>query len=278
MARIVVVTHAYDEFGPAYLLRRLIPHWRAAGHEVLHSRGIAGLPDADMAFLHIDLSVLPPEYVAACRQQYRVVANGDALDIRKARVSRNLIRPGDGWAGPVIVKTDLNSGGVPEFCAARLGATAEELALVQPLVATNAPYPILQSVADVPSSVWRRNSGLVVERFLPERDESGFYIRIWTFCGARERCTRYRGDHPIVKAANTGARESVPVPETLRREREQLGFDYGKFDFVIHDGQAVLLDANRTPGAPPPPLSAEMERSNAEIAVGIEDLLRMRAA
>jgi hypothetical protein len=32
-------------------------------------------------------------------------------------------------------------------------------------------------------------------------------------------------------------------------ERARLGFDYGKFDFVIHEGQAVLLDANRTPTA-----------------------------
>ena len=26
-----------------------------------------------------------------------------------------------------------------------------------------------------------------------------------------------------------------------------MGFDYGKFDYVIRDGQVVLFDVNRTP-------------------------------
>jgi hypothetical protein len=28
-----------------------------------------------------------------------------------------------------------------------------------------------------------------------------------------------------------------------------MGFDYGKFDYVMQEGQPVLLDANKTPGA-----------------------------
>jgi len=35
-------------------------------------------------------------------------------DIRKSAFSRNLVRPGDGWDGPVIVKSDLNCAGRPE--------------------------------------------------------------------------------------------------------------------------------------------------------------------
>jgi hypothetical protein len=31
--------------------------------------------------------------------------------------------------------------------------------------------------------------------------------------------------------------------------RKRLNFDYGKFDYVVHDGQPVLLDANKTTGA-----------------------------
>jgi hypothetical protein len=58
------------------------------------------------------------------------------------------------------------------------------------------------------------------------------------------------------------------VPEALRAERARLGFDYGKFDFVVVDGEAVLLDANRTPSAPPP--SAAMDRSNAHLAGGLD--------
>lgn len=38
------------------------------------------------------------------------------------------------------------------------------------------------------------------------------------------------------------------VPEPIREARRRLGCDYGKFDFVTHHGQVVLLDTNSTPG------------------------------
>lgn len=38
------------------------------------------------------------------------------------------------------------------------------------------------------------------------------------------------------------------MPPELRAERERLDFDFGKFDFVVHEGEPLLLDANRTPG------------------------------
>ena len=39
----------------------------------------------------------------------------------------------------------------------------------------------------------------------------------------------------------------VPVPEALHTLRARLGIDYGKLDYVIHEGQVQLLDVNRTP-------------------------------
>jgi hypothetical protein len=140
-----------------------------------------------------------------------------------------------------------------------------------PIVSTTQPYPILGSVSEVPADVWN-NPGLVVERFLPEQDAQGFWLRVWVFFEDRERCTRYCGTEPIVKGANVVARESVPVPEEMRAERERLGFDYGKFDFVVREGRAILFDANRKPGAPPP--SPEIDASNAHLAGGREALLR----
>jgi hypothetical protein len=57
-------------------------------------------------------------------------------------------------------------------------------------------------------------------------------------------------DDPIVKAGTSGnERLSGSVPEAIVKRRQELGFDYGKFDYVIHDGSAILLDANSTPGA-----------------------------
>jgi hypothetical protein len=55
-------------------------------------------------------------------------------------------------------------------------------------------------------------------------------------------------------------------------ERSRLGFDYGKFDYVMHEGRAVLLDANSTPG-----ISSRTEQlilSADELARGLEEWIR----
>ena len=62
------------------------------------------------------------------------------------------------------------------------------------------------------------------------------------------------------------------MPDERRAERERLGFDYGKFDFVVREGKAILLDANKTPGSPPP--SPEIDASNADLARGLHSMLR----
>ena len=63
------------------------------------------------------------------------------------------------------------------------------------------------------------------------------------------------------------------MPDELRALRRQLGFDYGKFDFVMHEGRAVLLDANKTPGRARN-LSAFLAAGNANLADGFEGLIR----
>jgi len=274
-AHIVVVTHAFDGFRTGdYLLRTLAGYWADAGHQVSVAAGIDNLPPADIAILHVNLSVLPAAYIEACRR-YPVVVNGAAVDIRKTRVSRQLVRPGDQWAGRVIVKTDLNHGGTPEM---RLGELAQlhgrpcDLPAEEP-VDWEEPYPVFRSAGEVPDDVWD-NPGLVVERFLPEEDARGFWMRVWDFCGDRERCTRFLGGDPVVKRTGSLERHPCPVPEEIRAERRRLGFDYGKFDFVVHEGEPLLLDANRTPWAPPRPWTAELEASNADLARGIEAFLQ----
>jgi hypothetical protein len=72
-----------------------------------------------------------------------------------------------------------------------------------------------------------------------------FTLRFWVFCGAAERCTRYVSPDRLVKATRSIRKEAVPVPDELRQRRHELGFNYGKFDFVLHQGKAILLDANK---------------------------------
>jgi hypothetical protein len=272
MQRIVIITHVYDDFrSRSYLLRSLIGYWTAAGYGVSLTAGLDDLPEADIAILHVDLSVMPAAYAAASKR-YPIVVNGAVHDIRKNIVSRHLVRPSDGWTGPVIIKTDLNCGGVPEQRILQLcqqHGKAPDF-MHNEIVSTTRPYPILRSASEVPDAVWR-NPGLVVERFLPEQDAQGFWMRVWVFFGDRERCTRFRGNHPIVKRDNIIGRERASVPDKLREERDRLGFDYGKFDFVVRDDEVILFDANRTPAAPP--LSPELEKSNANLARGLESLM-----
>ena len=273
MAHIVLITHTYDNFRErSFLLGSLAGHWLDAGHDVSLAEGLGNWPDGDVAVMHVDLSVVPAAYSEAARR-YAIVVNGAATDVRKKRVSRHLVTQNDDWTGPVIIKTDLNYSGIPEMHAAQMFRRDGKPADLPPgpVVSTTRPYPILRSLGEVPREVWA-NPGLVVERFLPEQDVHGYWVRAWVFFGDRERCTRYRGTHPIVKTATIVGREPAPVPEELRAERERLGFDYGKFDFVVHDGRATLFDANRTPSAPPS--SPEIDASNAHLAGGLESLMR----
>jgi hypothetical protein len=109
-------------------------------------------------------------------------------------------------------------------------------------------YPVFPSVRDLPDGVFA-NPHLVVERFLPEREGARCFVRYYSFFGDRHVCLRRSGEGPVVRFDSSAA-EEVPVPAEILAERARLGFDYGKFDFVVHGGVPVLLDANPTPSLP----------------------------
>jgi hypothetical protein len=87
--------------------------WREAGYEVIVLRGAQREVPADLVFVHVDLSVVPDEYLAFAAR-YPIAVKGLAKDIRKSTTSRHRVRPGDPWSGPVIAKSDLNCAGRPE--------------------------------------------------------------------------------------------------------------------------------------------------------------------
>ena len=227
--------------------------WESQGIRVDHAWGPRARVDADVLIPHVDLTVMPPEYGALLDSHPRVV-NRAVRDVSKRRISRNLVLEGDGYEGPVIVKTDRNHGGLPE---------ADARSRLSGLLARVAPglrglgrsrhlrpyrYPVFPSAREVPPGVFR-NPHLVVERFLPEREGDLCFVRYYSFFGDRHVCLRRGGRGPVVRfgAAVMGP---SPVPDEIVAERRRLGFDYGKFDFVIHEGKPVLLDANPTPSLP----------------------------
>jgi hypothetical protein len=253
--RVVVLAHPGIRFDSRkYFLSAMAEAWREDGIETVVVHGTRERPDADAAVLHVDVTVAPPEYVDFVRS-YPVAINGAIADISKRRISRQLVRRGDGWAGPVVVKTDRNCGGGPED---RLAARGTALRRAVRAVRGALPwtyrarikttqYPVLASQDAVPSAVWR-NRDLVVERFLPEIRDGLHAVRTWVFLGDRETNSICWSRREIVKADSVVRREPcAEIPDELRAMRRDLGFDFGKFDYVLREGRVILFDANRTP-------------------------------
>lgn len=250
-SRIAVLFHERERgLDPArYLVHHLAAFWREDGHDVAYLHGTKRFVPADLLLVHVDLSVVPEPYLAFAAR-YPVVLNGRVRDVRKSVTSRYLVRPGEGWAGPVIVKSDLNFGGLPErvLGAGRLARRLHLARRARGVALTWQDYRIFDRLDDVPAR-WLARSNLVVERFLPELENGLYHYRMYQFLGDRGRCTRLGSPQPVFKADHSTLVEWVePHPEAVTW-REELGLDYGKIDYLVHDGEAVLLDANKTTGA-----------------------------
>lgn len=264
--KIAILHHKHTDPEKApYLLNLCCRNWIQQGHSVIHMNGVGGpLPAADLLILHVDLTMVPQEYVHAA-EHYPVVINRSVIDISKPAFSEVIIGPDDTYLGPVIVKTSNNYGGLPERRINNLNGKRGLDNIVQKLwqqfewlkpwrrVEWLTNYPIFESVQKVPQGIWQ-NEHLVVEKFLPECGSDGHYrVREWVFLGDREIHFMNISREPVVKGTNTYRRKYLPadeVPIELRTIRSKLGFDYGKFDYGINNAVPVLYDINKTPGAP----------------------------
>lgn len=259
--RVAVLMHERDSMHVVrrYVLTLMADCWREDGHEVVFVFGAGTFVPADVAIVHVDLSVVPPEYLQLAAR-YPVAINGRVADIRKRRISPDLLlSSGDAWPGRVIVKSDLNYGGLPE--GRRLDQPGDGLlrrtlrphlsrwGINMPSRVAGGPtsYRVHQRLADVPAADFARED-LVVQKFIPEMDGAHYCVRHFSFLGDRVSCVRLRSAGPIVNGTNCAPVEPVEVHPQIAALRDELGFDYGKFDFVMADGEAVLLDANKTVG------------------------------
>jgi hypothetical protein len=256
LPHLLILVHRHDSFErERYVLREMTEVWREIGINVTVVHGPRSSIPADLAILHVDLTVTPPEYLALA-ERYPSALNAKVIDISKRVISRHLVRRGDGFDGPVIVKTDRNSGGMRE---ARLCAkTGSRPARLFQRLRDRLPwhcrgqmptdgYRVFDSPRHVPMAVWF-NPAFVVERFLPERSGDLFCLRTWVFFGNRQTHSRSFASEPIIKSGNVVRREVLgEVPEELQRVRRDMGFDFGKFDYGIVDGRVIVYDVNRTP-------------------------------
>jgi hypothetical protein len=255
-----VLFHEADRRDPAdYIVHHLAGFWREDGHEVHYVFGTKRFVPADIVLVHVNLSVVPDAYLELA-SRYPVALNGRIRDIRKSTFSRNLLRPSDTWDGRVIVKSDLNYAGMPERylrmgplehrwrTLRRARVLLERLAGSAPPFSGPRDYRIFDSVADVPAPYFS-NRHVIVEKFRPEIEDGFYHTRVYQFLGDRHTCTRMGTPNPVVKAERDARTESVePAPEIVAW-RHELGLDYGKLDYVVNDGDVVLLDVNKTTGA-----------------------------
>lgn len=254
-ARIVILHHENQprDSEPGYLASAMGTIWQSWGHEVRHQYGIEHPADADLVLLHLDLSVVPADYVDYAAQ-FPAAVNIGLQDIRKRTISRNLVVATSDYSGPVIVKTDLNHGGTPEV---RLGLKRPRslVTLVLRRLGVKDPsrmvcpedYRVYADKQAVPARVFDDPS-LVVERFLGEEGGSGFVHRRYLFLGDVEVHQAWSGRRAVNYEDHAQAQlELEPPPANLQSLRAEFGADYGKFDYALVDGEAQVFDVNRTP-------------------------------
>jgi len=238
------------------MLYAFVAHWREIGIEV--DIGLEFEPTADLGFLHHNFTRLSTSDIPPARDGMRVL-NGKVLDISKRIYSELMLAASDDWDGPVIVKTNQNYFGTPERFStrSRLLDVQRRLARVQRRFARSnwklarclpdRVYPVLNTLSEVPNWVWARDD-LLVERFMPEREGDLFAIRGWIFLGSASYGFKLFSTDPMVKVGSIVRHEYIEeVPPELEAARQSMGFDYGKFDYVVHGDRAILLDANKTP-------------------------------
>lgn len=222
-----------------YMVDAYAEFWKRDGHEVFDLFGPADYRPADVVIVHVDLSVVPESYLELAAH-YPVALNGNVRDIRKSNFSHHLLDRNASYGGPVIVKSDLNFAGFPERRLTPGRAPGSPFRLPS-------DYLVARQLGDLPASIFERND-LVVEKFLPEFEDGLFHIRAMVFVGSHASCTRFSSRSPIVNSSSAVRLDSVePHPEVVELAR-QLDFQYGKFDYVMHNERPIVFDINKTIG------------------------------
>ncbi len=282
--RVAIITHEIDEFQDSnYLLRHLSRLWEQNGIRAVIVKGVnQELPEADLAILHTDITAVGEDYIRIVNH-YPLVINGAVTDISKSVFSELIVARNDAYTGRVIVKTNANYGGMRE----RLKRIAEgdwqstiEIQRPWRRVEWMEEYPVFDSPSGVPNGVWK-NDKLVVEKFLPEQNANGEYLlKIWVFFGDQGIYYNCVSPEPVIKSHNLLRREFLDVndvPDSIREVRAKMGFDFGKFDFAMHQGKPVLYDVNRTPGGPKNVAKTETtERSYQILSAGLNGFINQR--
>jgi hypothetical protein len=240
--------------------------WREDGHEVVQLFGVRDAVPADVLFMHVDLTVVPDEYIELAGK-YPVVINGSVKNIRKSNYTTLAVKASDDYDGKVIVKSDYNYGAMPELS---LGLRPPRSSHAEFRFRSPSDYKVYDHLNLVPRVAFDDPS-VIVEKFRPELEGGLYHVRVLVFLGNRATCTRLGSKEPIVNGSSRERAEAVePDPRVLEVARAR-GFQYGKFDYVMHEGQPLLLDMNKTVGGPPTTTDPQILAGRRHCAEGLYD-------
>ena len=225
-----------------YLISQHAGIWAEEGHAVRHHCHAAdAMRWADAIIVHADASEV--KSVVEPLSDHPLALNAGVADIRKSAMSDLVLKPGDDWQGPVVVKTDLNNRGFPErWLLLKSGFAHWNTEL------RSRGYLLFSSFAEVPDALLK-HPALVVERFEPQREGEHFTTTSATFFGDEVSCIQLTAAEWQVKQEPAFAwKRMTEIPEAVLAKRKALGLDYGKIDFTVNERGTHIFDVNKTIG------------------------------
>ncbi len=246
MIQISILQHQTQRENNSLMMHYLASRWKEEGKKVVYYNGLDRPIEGDILIPQIDLTYTPREYIDAIESFEGVVLNKKINDISKKTISKQLLQANKDYRGEVIVKPNLNYGGLPEI---RLKSKPWRLYYVLKKVTGLArpKYLVFSSIKEVPKQ-YKDSNDYVLEKYLPERRGDLYILRQSTFLGDRVRSIEISSEKPLLKRKESFRRKIVETPLEVMEYRRTMGFDHGKFDYCFYNGEFVLFDANKTIG------------------------------
>ena len=235
-----------------YTLKHLLPGLAKAGLSYRICDRFDPSGRAQTAFIHVDLTDLPPPFVCI-HEAYPRCVNGRARTISRLLYSRLRLERDADHAGPVIVKTVLNHRGIPERQYEVSGSPGSRLSwdvrrlLIPRYKAKVCPrYEVFSSLAEVPEEVWS-DRRLIVEKFAPGRIELPVIKNRYEFFFNIELNTRSTFNSLLCDPSTIESFDVInDVPASVMDVRRSLHLDSGAIDYFMVGGEALVIDANKT--------------------------------
>ena len=105
---------------------------------------------------------------------------------------------------------------------------------------------VYEAFSEVPQKAFS-DPDVVVEKFIPETEGDLVIIRTHVFFGENVTSYQLRSKSQVVKFRNVVDFKQIEVDPEVVEITSRLNVDFGKIDYVVHDGKACVFDVNKTP-------------------------------